>query len=63
MVISHIFKFYLFYSWFSRRLGIYVIVLVLVRQVIISSPYDVLIFVIVMRRLFMFERFKQVNYL
>ena len=40
-----------------------VVVVVLVWLVVVSSQYDVLVFVVIMRRLFMFGRFREAKFI
>ena len=53
-------------SWYTydcRRFRMCVLVVVLVWLIVVLSKYDLLVFVVVMRRLFMFRRFRQAKYI
>ena len=66
VVIPHRFKFLFVFSLYSLRLRAHdchrilacMVVIVLMQWVVVSSWCNVMIFVIVVKRLFMFERFK-----
>ena len=46
-----------------RRRCVHVVVFILVRRVVVSSQYDGLVFVVLMRHLFVFGRFERAKYI
>ena len=63
MVLLHGYKF--LYVFFHNLIidFVCVVVVILVRRVVVLSHYDGLVFVVVVRRLFVFERFELTNYI